>query len=110
MAEIDPPEKKDFFISLQQGRPRSGRSGSRGSLSRQAATASRFRRGISEPGCNFVVEMDRAIQECDRSRCGALARLRHFVLHPAGVGGVFRAGPYQRADARFSPSACASAS
>ena len=61
-----PPREEGLLHQLQQGRSRAGQSGSRGTLKRQAATASRFRRGISEPAATSVLEMDRAIEECDR--------------------------------------------
>src|SRR5580765_5114214 len=65
MAEIDPPEKKDFFISYNKA-DRIWAEWIAWHLEASGHYSVVIQAWDFGPASNFVLEMDRAIQECER--------------------------------------------
>jgi hypothetical protein len=65
MAESDPPEKKDFFISYNKA-DREWAEWIAWHLEETGGYSVAIQAWDFGTGCNFVLEMDRAIEECDR--------------------------------------------
>jgi tetratricopeptide (TPR) repeat protein len=65
MAENDPPSKKDFFISYNKA-DREWAEWIAWHLEESGHYDVDIQAWDFGPGCNFVIEMDRAIQRCDR--------------------------------------------
>lgn len=65
MADIDPPAKKDFFISYNKA-DREWAEWVAWHLEESGHYSVVIQAWDFGPGCNFIIEMDRAIQECER--------------------------------------------